>query len=63
MCVKEGCNNPVRARGYCINHYSAFRAREAKAEGKQHLDLRRVSFTQEEMEDYWQFVKKELNLV
>jgi len=27
------------------------------------LDLRRVSFTPEEMEDYWQWVKKELNLV
>jgi len=63
MCRKPGCEKPIRARGYCINHYSAFREREKIAEGNRRIDLRREQFTKEELEDFWQFVKKELNLV
>lgn len=64
MCSKPGCDKPVRARGFCINHYSHATMELRKANGYvPPLDLRRVSFTPEEMEDYWQWVKKELNLV
>lgn len=62
MCNKPGCEKPIRAMGYCNGHYSAATLERRKAEGYQHTDLRK-SFTQDELEDFWQFVKKELNLV
>jgi hypothetical protein len=48
--------------GFCNSHYSAATLERRKAEGFVPTD-RRKSFTQEELEDFWQFVKKERNLV
>lgn len=62
MCSKPGCDKPVRARGYCINHYGAATLEARKEAGFVPTD-RRKTFTEDELEDYWQFVKKELNLV
>ena len=62
MCNKPGCDKPVRARGFCINHYGAATLEARKEAGFVPTD-RRKAFTEDELEDYWQFVKKELNLV
>jgi hypothetical protein len=62
MCSKPGCEKPVRARGFCINHYSSATLELRKENGFVPSDRRKV-FTPDELEDYWLWVKKELNLV
>jgi hypothetical protein len=52
VCKIEGCDKPFRAFGLCVSHY-----------GKQ----RRIqdftpAITESDKEEYWQWVKKELNL-
>jgi hypothetical protein len=63
MCSKPGCTKPMRARGYCVNHYSAFRAKELAANGNERVDLRRLGWDESEYESYWLWVKRELEIV
>ena len=65
MCSKPGCDKPVRARGFCINHYGAATLEARKASGYVPVDLRRSTsnWSEADYEDFWQFVKKEVGLV
>ena len=66
MCIREGCEKKVKAKGYCVGHYSAFRDAQYRAAGKQKIDYRaidRLEWTQEDLEGLWEFVKKELKIV
>lgn len=62
MCSKPGCEKPVRAMGFCVGHYSAATIERRKEQGYVPTD-RRKTFTEDELEDYWLWVKKELKLV
>jgi hypothetical protein len=48
--------------GFCVGHYSAATIQRRKEAGYVPADRRKV-FTPDELEDYWLWVKKELNLV
>lgn len=63
MCNREGCDKPIRAKGYCNSHYANATLAARKAAGYIPVDLRRKTFTEDEMNDYWNWVKKELRLV
>jgi hypothetical protein len=66
MCNREGCEKPVRAMGYCQGHYSKFKHDRNKAMGKPRINYRAertIEWTEEELENFWQFVKKELKIV
>jgi hypothetical protein len=62
MCSKPGCDKQVRAKGFCINHYSAATLEARKEAGYVPTDRRKI-ITEQELEDFWQFVKKEIGLV
>jgi hypothetical protein len=66
MCNREGCQKPVRAMGYCVSHYSKYKHDRNAALGKPRVNYRAertVVWTKEELENFWQFVKKELKIV
>jgi hypothetical protein len=48
--------------GFCIGHYSSATLERRKEAGYVAPD-RRKTFTTDELEDYWLWVKKELNIV
>jgi hypothetical protein len=48
--------------GFCVSHYSAATIERRKENGYVPADRRKV-FTPDELDDYWLWVKKELNLV
>lgn len=61
-CVRDNCNRPVRAKGYCINHYSTWYQQEKRAAGIKDSRFSDSDWTAETYEDYWQFVKRELKI-
>lgn len=63
MCSRPGCDKPLRARGYCNSHYSAFRIAERKNTDNPRVDLRRLGWDETDLEAYWLWVKKELEIV
>ena len=66
MCNREGCQKPVRAMGFCVSHYSKYKHDCNAALGKPRINYRAertVVWTKEELENFWQFVKKELKIV
>lgn len=66
MCLREGCEKPLKAHGYCKSHYHKFRYDRARAEGKPIIDYRahnKLDWTKEELDGLWEFVKKELKIV
>jgi predicted oxidoreductase (fatty acid repression mutant protein) len=66
MCNREGCQKPVRAMGYCVSHYSKYKHDRNAALGKPRINYRAertVVWTKDELENFWQFVKKELKIV
>jgi hypothetical protein len=66
MCLREGCEKPVRAMGYCNGHYSKFKQDRNAARGIKRINYRATSkleWTPEELEGLWEFVKKELKIV
>jgi hypothetical protein len=66
MCAREGCEKPVKAKGFCVGHYSKYKLDRNKALGKPRIDYRaldRLEWTEEDLEGLWEFVKKELNIV
>lgn len=48
--------------GFCVGHYSAATMERRKQNGYVAPD-RRKTFTEDELEDYWLWVKRELKLV
>lgn len=63
MCQREGCDKPVRAKGWCINHYSTWHNQQKREQGEGYIDARRIGWTPEMYDDYWTWVKKELKIV
>jgi hypothetical protein len=66
MCLREGCEKPVKAKGFCVGHYSKYKLDRNKALGKPRIDHRaldRLEWTEEDLEGLWEFVKKELKIV
>lgn len=63
MCKREGCEKPVRAKGYCINHYSTWYQAEKKAAGYETTRSLQGNWTKADYEDYWNWVVKELKIV
>jgi predicted oxidoreductase (fatty acid repression mutant protein) len=66
MCNREGCQKPVRAMGYCVSHYSKYKHDRNATLGKPRINYRAertVVWTKDELENFWQFVKKELKIV
>lgn len=55
ICSVPGCGRPHRGRGYCISHYTSMyqKDKDALFEEGDNFDY----------EDFWLFVKKELNIV
>ena len=62
MCSKPDCGKPLKAMGLCSAHYTADNLRR-KNEGDSLRPDRRKTYTHDELEDYWLWVKKELGLV
>jgi len=56
-CDEVGCTNPMNAKGMCKIHYNRFLRANKKEE---HYVVKPVE--EFDYEDYWNFVKKELNL-
>jgi hypothetical protein len=66
MCLREGCEKKVQAKGFCKGHYGKFRYDRDRANGVPHINyqaLNKMEWTEEELEGLWQFVKKELKIV
>jgi hypothetical protein len=52
--------------GFCVSHYSKYKHDCNAALGKPRINYRAertVVWTKEELENFWQFVKKELKIV
>lgn len=61
-CVVFDCNFLNNARGMCKTHYGQW-LRENKDALLRPAPMVVGDLSKEELEDYWQFVKKELRLV
>jgi hypothetical protein len=66
MCSEPGCQKKYHARGLCTSHYwsrylSASGRRNGGLPGRSSRDG--LDWDENEYESFWQFVKKELNLV
>jgi len=65
-CSKPNCGKPHRARGMCASHYSAWYVEIREIQGNPLPDRTwraSTDWTEEDYEDFWQFVKRERNLV
>lgn len=61
-CIVLGCEFLNNARGMCRTHYGQW-LRENKGTTLNAPHMIVADMTDEEKEDYWQFIKRELNLV
>lgn len=57
ICSLDECDRRIHARGKCYKHYVAM-MREGRAD-----TFRGISWTEDDYQDYWLWVKMELQIV
>ena len=57
LCMDSECDRRVHARGKCYKHYVAM-IRTGESDS-----FRGIAWTEQDYEDYWMWVKRELKIV